>query len=142
MEAARDGGYAAEKGVKDKLKRYPAKHGKALIGCSMETWGRFSKSLDALLEELAGLAGRRQRDRGIQPTKWLLKWRTQISLCVALHIGRCILDALPKDVRNYRCSSSRSTVFIAADGMDESSSIPLSPYPYPGSGRLNTLTHD
>ena len=140
LEAARDGGYAAEKGVKDKLKRYPAKHGKALIGCSMETWGRFSRSLDALLEDLAGLAGRRQRDRGIQPTKWLLKWRTQISLCVALHIGRCILDALPKNVRNYRCSSLRSTVFTAADATDDFSS--MSENPYPGSSRLNTLTHD
>ena len=60
LEAARDGSYAVEKGVKDKLQRYPAKHGKALIGCSMETWGRFSKSNDALLEELVGLAGRRQ----------------------------------------------------------------------------------
>ena len=108
----------------------------------METWGRFSKSLDALLEDLAGLAGRRQRDRGIQPTKWLLKWRKQISLCVALHIGRGILDALPKDVRNYRCSRSRSTIFTTADGMDEDSSIPLSPVHYPGSGRLNTLAHD
>ena len=88
--------------------------------------GQFSKSLDALLEELAGLAGRRQRDRSIQPTKWLLKWRTQISLCVARDIGRCILNALPKDVRNYRCSNLRSVGFSTADVMDESgqSSIP------------------
>ena len=134
VEASREGGHSAEKGVKDKLKRYPPKHGKALIGCAMETWGRFSKSLDALLEELAGLAGRRQRDRGVQPTKWLLKWRTQISLCVAVHIGRCILDALPNDVRNYR-HQHLSVPFSEADSWDSGN-------PYPGSGRLNTLAPD
>ena len=79
----------------------------------------------------AGLAGRRQRDRGVQPTKWLLKWRTQISLCVAVHIGRCILDALPNDVRNYR-HQHLSVPFSGADSWDSGN-------PYPGSGRLNTL---
>ena len=129
----REGVHSAEKGVKDKMKRYPPKHGKTLIGCAMETWGRFSKSLDALLEELAGLAGRRLRDRGVQPTKWLLKWRTQMSLCVALHIGRCILDALPNDVRNYR-HRSLGVTFSAADSCDSEN-------PHPGGGRRNTLTH-
>ena len=48
-----------------------------------------------MLEELAMLAGCRQRDRGLVPTRWFHKWMTQISLVVALHVGRAIRDAVP-----------------------------------------------
>ena len=71
-------GFAAEEGVRAKIKRYPPRNGKEVTACSMETWGRFSETLDATLADLACLASRRQRDRGIQPTKWLDKWRAQI----------------------------------------------------------------
>ena len=72
--AAKEVGHAAGEGAKVKRKRYPTKFGKAILPCSMETWGFLGKPLEALLEELAGLAGRRQRDKGMVPTKWLLKW--------------------------------------------------------------------
>ena len=76
-----------------------------------------SKMFDAILAELAGLAGRRQRDRGMQPTKWLLKWRTQISLSVAMNVGRAILDALPNCDRNWRCGD---IAFSHADVLEAS----------------------
>ena len=122
LPASRDVGYAAEEGVKVKLKRYPPKYGKAVLACSMETWGHTSRTLDAILVELAGLAGRRQRERGIQPTKWLQKWRTHISLVVAMHVGRAIVDALPSSERYWRCGGVVYSVVDAFDNVESVSS--------------------
>ena len=57
----------------DKNRRYPPAHGRFVLGCSMESWGRLGNVVDDLLLELHGLAQRRQRDRGISPTNWLLR---------------------------------------------------------------------
>ena len=46
----------------------------------METWGRLDPLLDAVLGELAMLVGRKQIDRGLVPTNWLIKRRTQLSI--------------------------------------------------------------
>ena len=81
-------GFAAEEGVKAKLKRYPAKNGKLVLGCSLETWGRSSATLDTVLRDLAVLASQRQRDRGIYLTKWLLKW-LKLSQAVCLKLSVC-----------------------------------------------------
>ena len=67
--AVREVGFAAEERAKTKLKGYPLMHGESILPCSMETWGYCGKSLTAILGELAGLAGRRQRDRGVVPTR-------------------------------------------------------------------------
>ena len=77
--SAEEVGHAPEDGDKVKRKRYPTRFGKAILRCSMETWGFLGTSLEALLEELVGLAGRKQRGRGMVPTKWLLKWRGNCS---------------------------------------------------------------
>ena len=60
--ASREIGYTAEEGVKAKAKRYCARHGKVVLACSMETWGRTTGGFDALLQDLAMLAFRRQRE--------------------------------------------------------------------------------
>ena len=117
MKAAGEIGYAAEEGVKAKAKRYPPRRGKSVLCCAMETWGRISVSFEAFLRELATLASRRQRERGMQPTKWLCKWQTQLSLCVALHVGRCLLDALPGDEQR-ELSFGRFAPYGGADVMD------------------------
>ena len=92
----------------------------------METWGYVGKSFDGLLDELQGLAGRRQRDKGMVPTKWLLKWRTQLSLAVALHTSRAILDAIPREACDRREPLWRDAFnSVAGDGMVESASSPL-----------------
>ena len=85
----------------------------------METWGRTSESFDSLLKNLAILVSRRQRERGVQPTKWLSKWQTQLSIVVAIHIGRALFDALSHDKkRDFFTCHSRSTHFNGADVMD------------------------
>ena len=101
-KAAVEPGYAAEEGTKEKSKRYPPAHGKTVIGCSLETWGRLSDALDNVLSNLHGLAQRRQRDRGASPTNWLLRWRTLISIQVAMNTGRSIFDSIPnQDKSNF-----------------------------------------
>ena len=75
VAASKTAGHAAEDGTIAKCKRYPPKLGKCVHGCSMETWGYFSACLDDVLVTFAGLGSRRQFDRGVQPTKWLQKWR-------------------------------------------------------------------
>ena len=86
------------------------------------------------MEELAGLARRRQRERSMALTKWLLTWRTQLSLAVALHTSRAILDALPKNRCDHKMFVGRSTSyrfgdevgFNDASEMDEKASCPYS----------------
>ena len=41
-----------------------------------------------------------QRERGISPTNWILRWRTLLSINVANHIGRAILDSLSSTDKN------------------------------------------
>ena len=92
-------GYIADEGTNVKAKRYPARRGKVVLACAMETWGRTTVGFDALLDDLAMLASRRQRERGIYPTKWKVKWQTQISISLAIHVGLVLFDALPNEVQ-------------------------------------------
>ena len=97
-EAAARAGSAAAEGVACKARRYPTRAGKAVSACAAETWGFIDPGLDNLLAELAVLASRRQRDRGLVPTRWLSKWRTQISSQLALHVSKALLMSLPSGV--------------------------------------------
>ena len=109
-------GFAASEGEKAKAKRYLAQNGKEVVACSMETWGFMGTSLEALLRDLAVLATRRQRERGVVPTKWFMKWTLQLSLSVALHVGKALLESLPTSERYYHTLVYRSTDFHGADG--------------------------
>lgn len=121
--ASQDVGYTAEEGVKAKAKRYPPARGKSVIACSMETWGRASEFFDALLIDLAALASRRQRERGMQQTKWLAKWRTQLSLSLAIHVGRALFDSLGQQHQREFFSKQVSPQFNGADVLDERSAL-------------------
>ena len=93
--ASRLRGAAARKGVEDKLARYPARGGKSVFPCAVETWGYVDERLDALLDELAAMAAQRQRDRGVLPTRWGHKWRTLLSIQMAVCIATSIFHAMP-----------------------------------------------
>ena len=80
--------------------------------------------MTGLLGESVGLGSRRQRERGVQPTRWLQKWRTQISMSIALHIGRAIIDAIPKSDR-YSRMVVPGVVFGGGDVIDRMTSSPL-----------------
>ena len=79
--------------------------------------GRINLSFEAFLRDLATLASLRQHERGMQPTKWIAKWQTQLSLSVAIRVGRCLLDALPNDIQRGH-SFGKSVPYCGADGMD------------------------
>jgi hypothetical protein len=93
--AAALAGAAAAEGVLCKERRYPPRAGKSVIPCAAETWGFVDPKLDALLDELAVLAAQKQRDRGLQPSNWKSKWRTLISIGLALDVSKAILAAIP-----------------------------------------------
>jgi hypothetical protein len=117
--ASKEKGMAALEGEKAKAKRYPPVNGKAVVACSMETWGYCGESLEGLLRELAALATRRQVDRGVTPTKWFVKWQTHLSIAVAQSIGRCLSDALPMPERYALTTRSRSLAFGGSEMLGE-----------------------
>ena len=102
-DAATRAGAAAAEGVACKEKRYPTRAGKAVWACAAETWGFIDPGLDRLLKELAVLAAQRQRDRGMVPTRWHARWRTQVSLQMALHLAKALLMAKPAAARPCCC---------------------------------------
>ena len=138
-KAATEPGFAAEAGSKEKRKKYPPAHGKCVVGCSMETWGRFGDDLENILVDLHGLAQRRQRDRGVCPTNWILRWRTLLSIHTAMNTGRAIFDSVSNQDKNsiFKLCSSQSGSSDSFDGFGEARS---EEDPYPGGGRLNTPT--
>ena len=95
--AARQRGAAEQEGVDAKARRYPAVGGKFVTACAAD--------FDDLLAELAVLAAQRQRDRGQHPTRWLARWRTQISNQIAASMGKALLAAVPQHARP--CSVAR-----------------------------------
>ena len=108
----------------------------------METWGGIGNSMETLLRELAVLASNKQLDRGVVPTKWFNKWTLQLSLSVARHVGKALLESL-SNVEVFRHTVvCRSTCFRDCDVRNDGGeweSIPslLSPRgdghdPYPG----------
>ena len=122
-----------------------------MVGCSVETFGRLGSVMDGLLLELHGLAQRRQRERGINPTNWLLRWRTSLSVHLAINAGRAIYGSVScQDKVNllHLCFSHPVDPFLdtARPGMDENyQCFPCGireEYPYPGGGQLNTLTSE
>ena len=128
---------------KSKNKRYPPAHGKSVVRCSVETWGRLGGVLDNLLLELHGLAQRRQRDRGISPTNWLLRWRTLISVHLAMGAGRAIFDSVSKEDKINVFHLRSSQHFDLVPNLNESIVMGWREEDsYPGGGRLNTLTSD
>ena len=98
-KASRIAGAAAQVGVDAKHKRYPPRGGKSVLACSVETWGYIHENLDNFLGDLAVLASQRQRNMGQHPTRWLSKWRTEISIQIAMSVGKSLVAAVPPHTR-------------------------------------------
>ena len=111
-DAAKEPGAAAEEGAKCKEIRYKPTAGKSVLACAVETWGRTDWRLNGLLDELAVLASHRQRDRGLVPTRWRARWRTLISVHLAMSVAKSILAAIPLHVKPcgpLRCIDVRAS---------------------------------
>ena len=88
----------------DKTSHYVATHGFQVTPATLDAFGKHSPQLAGLLEHLADLACTRERQMGLPPTRWLHKWRAQLSSVVAHMTGRAICEAAPSpaDVCGFR----------------------------------------
>ena len=77
----------------EKETAYPRKQGLCVTVASIETFGRHSKELRNLLAYLADLARQRQTSFGQSPSRWLRRWRAQLSSCLAHFVGRAVQQA-------------------------------------------------
>ena len=73
----------ADKGVK-----YPAQVGVSVRGAGMEVYGKHGPDLSMLLAELADRARAHAIQHGRAPTRFLRKWRCQLSAVCARLVGR------------------------------------------------------
>ena len=77
----------------EKQAHYPPKGGLRVHSATMETYGRHGDDLAQLLELLADSARQRELSQGGKPTRWLKKWRVQLSHVAAVYVGRAIQQA-------------------------------------------------
>ena len=82
---------------REKEVHYGSRQGLRVRTAAMESYGRHGEDLGALLEQLADLARQRDLAFGLAPTRWLRKWRAQLSLVAARMVGRAIQKACPPD---------------------------------------------
>ena len=83
------------------VRRYLGQHMKESAGARVfcRDMGHIHADLDAFLGELSVLASQKQRDVGQNPTRWLSKWRTEISLQLAISVGEALVAAVPPNTR-------------------------------------------
>ena len=83
--AAQEHGSAARHAEIEKLRKYPAAHGRAVWPIAHETWGRLGDRAEQLLSICAAIAARKAHRRGRAPGNSLRRWRAQLD--AALHRG-------------------------------------------------------
>ena len=79
----------------EKSTHYPPRQGLRVRTAAMEVYGRHGAGLTALLNDLADLARQRERSFGLAPTRWLKRWRAQLSSMAAHLVGRAVRSAPP-----------------------------------------------
>ena len=77
----------------EKAAHYPARQGLHVQTAAMETYGAFGDDLTQLLETLADHARLRERSLGLAPSRWLRRWRSQLSSAAAGMVGRAVVSA-------------------------------------------------
>ena len=80
---------------REKTDHYGSSQGLHVRTAAMETYGCHGEELCSLLEQLADLARQREFAFGLPPTRWLRRWRAQLSLATAHMVGRAIQSAYP-----------------------------------------------
>ena len=82
----------------EKAKQYPPKQGLHVQAAALEVYGRHGGGLRNLLEQLADSARQRERAMGLPSTRWLKRWRTQLSCVAAVFVGRSVQQASSQPV--------------------------------------------
>ena len=91
--ASRYNGNSTRQAEAEKHAHYPPKGGLRVHAAAMETYGRHGTDLAELLDLLADHARQRELSFGSKPTRWLKKWRIQLSHVTAAYVGRAIQQA-------------------------------------------------
>ena len=78
---------------REKASHYGSRQGLVVRTAAMETYGKHGDDLTALLEQLADLARQRELAYGLPPTRWLRRWRAQLSCAVTRLVGRAVQSA-------------------------------------------------
>ena len=84
---------AAACGEHRKDGEYPSKAGLSVTGVAVDVFGKHGPALHDLLMRLADLARRHDVDMGLQPRRWLHRWRVRISTEIARGCARLISSA-------------------------------------------------
>ena len=79
----------------EKTAHYQPTQGLHAQVATLEVYGRHAEGLQSLLEHLADLARVRERQLGLAPTRWLRRWRAQLSYVAARFVGRAVQTASP-----------------------------------------------
>ena len=80
----------------EKTTHYAPTQGLHVTPATMDTYGRHSPDLARLLEHLADLARLKESQSGLAPTRWLRRWRAQLSYVVSHMAARSVLSAAPE----------------------------------------------
>ena len=88
-----EGRSAAACGEHRKDREYPSKAGLSVTGVAVDVFGKHGPVLHDLLMRLADLARRHDIDMGLQPRRWLHRWRVRISTEIARGCARLISNA-------------------------------------------------
>ena len=84
---------AVECGEQRKDQEYPRRAGLSVTGVAVDVYGRHGPALQELLVKFADLARQHETDQGIQPRRWLNRWRIRIATEIARGCSRQICTA-------------------------------------------------
>ena len=95
---------AVECGEQRKDQEYPRRAGLTVTGVAVDVFGRHGLALQDLLVRFADLARQHELDQGVQPRRWLHRWRVRISTEIARGCSRqfCTANSAAAPVRQVQ----------------------------------------
>ena len=84
---------AAACGEGRKDREYPCRAGLAVTGVAVDVFGRHGPAMCDVLTRFADLARQHDNDNGIQPRRWLHRWRVRIATELARGCARQVCAA-------------------------------------------------
>ena len=83
----------AREGEREKLSRYPTRHGLSCTPAVCETYGGLGGAFTSLLSEISRAAGDELVSKGMPRRSLRGRWEADLSVALALHAAEAILAA-------------------------------------------------